>query len=57
MTKFEMLLRVSIARAELMRLAREIDPSNARILTYAANILALVEPSTLLIVEPLPKAG
>jgi hypothetical protein len=51
MTKLEMLLRVSVARAELLRLAREFDSPNARVLTYAANILALVEPDAFPIIK------
>jgi hypothetical protein len=42
MTPLECLLRTSLVRVELTKLARDVDPCTAKILLYAANVLALV---------------
>jgi hypothetical protein len=42
MTPLEALLRISVVRAELLRLADVLDPKTARLLAYAARIIALV---------------
>jgi hypothetical protein len=38
MTSLEVLLRISLARAALVQLARVVDPDTAMVLVYAANI-------------------
>jgi len=48
----ELLLRLSVIRAELLRLAAMENSRNARVLVYAANVLALVDRDA-----PVPSAS
>jgi hypothetical protein len=38
----ELLLRISVLRAELLGLARDLSPEEQRIVVYSANILRLL---------------
>jgi len=54
MSGLEVLLKLSLIRAELLALGAAIDPQSARVVTYAANVLKLVADAPANDVMPLP---
>jgi hypothetical protein len=55
MTRLEALLRISVVQAELPVLADTLDPHSAKVLAYAARIVAMVKPDTL--ASPSPRSN
>lgn len=46
MSPIEIALRISVMQAEMMRIARDVDPHTAAVLMHASRVLRLVKPAS-----------